>query len=92
MTTNGMQEAGIFWLGDPVSSWGSLILHSGEWRNRQTRWIQVPVSERMCGFKSRLAHRTLSPRAGFYPDQDLPSRMIPAITLMLRTAADASPR
>ena len=30
--------------------------HSGEWRNWQTRRIQVPVSERMCGFKSRLAH------------------------------------
>ncbi len=30
--------------------------HSGEWRNRQTRRIQVPVSERMWGFKSPLAH------------------------------------
>ena len=29
---------------------------SGEWRNRQTRRIQVPVSERMWGFKSPLAH------------------------------------
>ena len=25
----------------------------------QTRWLQVPVFERMCGFKSRLAHQTL---------------------------------
>src|SRR3954451_8400050 len=31
-------------------------LHSGEWRNRQTRWLQVPVSERTWGFKSPLAH------------------------------------
>ena len=31
--------------------------HSGEWRNWQTRRIQVPVSERMWGFKSPLAHR-----------------------------------
>ena len=30
--------------------------HSGEWRNRQTRWLQVPVFERMWGFKSPLAH------------------------------------
>jgi hypothetical protein len=30
--------------------------HSGEWRNWQTRRIQVPVSERMWGFKSPLAH------------------------------------
>ena len=29
---------------------------SGEWRNWQTRRIQVPVSERMWGFKSPLAH------------------------------------
>jgi hypothetical protein len=27
------------------------------WRNRQTRWIQVPVSERTWGFNSPLAHR-----------------------------------
>jgi hypothetical protein len=31
-------------------------LHSGEWRNWQTRRLQVPVSERMWGFKSPLAH------------------------------------
>ena len=30
--------------------------HPGEWRNWQTRRIQVPVSERMWGFKSPLAH------------------------------------
>ena len=29
----------------------------GEWRNWQTRRLQVPVSERMWGFKSPLAHR-----------------------------------
>ena len=33
-----------------------LTLHSGEWRNWQTRRIQVPVSVRMWGFKSPLAH------------------------------------
>ncbi len=27
------------------------------WRNRQTRWIQVPVPERAWGFNSPLAHR-----------------------------------
>ncbi len=31
-------------------------LHSGEWRNRQTRRLQVPVSFGMWGFKSPLAH------------------------------------
>ena len=30
--------------------------HSGEWRNWQTRWLQVPVSVRTWGFKSPLAH------------------------------------
>ena len=30
--------------------------HSGEWRNWQTRRIQVPVSARTWGFKSPLAH------------------------------------
>ena len=29
---------------------------SREWRNWQTRWLQVPVFERMWGFKSPLAH------------------------------------
>src|SRR5262249_24060058 len=33
-------------------------LHSGEWRNWQTRRLQVPVSERMWVFKSPLAHVT----------------------------------
>ena len=27
-----------------------------EWRNWQTRWLQVPVFERTWGFKSPLAH------------------------------------
>src|SRR5262245_26951644 len=31
--------------------------HSGEWRNWQTRRIQVPVFARTWGFKSPLAHR-----------------------------------
>jgi hypothetical protein len=30
--------------------------HSGEWRNWQTRWLQVPVAARSWGFKSPLAH------------------------------------
>src|SRR5438477_1042647 len=38
---------------------------SGEWRNWQTRRIQVPVSERMWGFKSPLAHeKACGPAAG----------------------------
>src|SRR5215207_6642729 len=33
---------------------------SGEWRNWQTRWLQVPVAARSWGFKSPLAHRVLA--------------------------------
>ena len=40
---------------------GKLIrgIHPGsrEWRNRQTRWLQVPVPERAWGFNSPLAHQ-----------------------------------
>src|SRR4029453_11941396 len=31
--------------------------YSGEWRNWQTRWLQVPVAARAWGFKSPLAHQ-----------------------------------
>src|ERR1035437_4774130 len=37
---------------------------SGEWRNWQTRRIQVPVSERMWGFKSPLAHPVVFTEVG----------------------------
>ena len=33
-----------------------IFLSSREWRNWQTRWLQVPVFERTWGFKSPLAH------------------------------------
>ncbi|CAD5989195.1 protein of unknown function [Agreia sp. COWG] len=33
-----------------------ISLSSREWRNWQTRWLQVPVLERAWGFKSPLAH------------------------------------
>lgn len=33
-----------------------LSAHLREWRNWQTRWLQVPVFERTWGFKSPLAH------------------------------------
>ena len=32
------------------------------WRNRQTRWIQVPVPERAWGFNSPLAHKSEAPQ------------------------------
>src|ERR1700730_12431497 len=51
--------------------------HPGEWRNWQTRRIQVPVSERMWGFKSPLAHyfyglklKTPSPATGVWTEPD----------------------
>ena len=40
---------------------------SGEWRNWQTRRIQVPVIARSWGFKSPLAHHLLQPFWGFGP-------------------------
>ena len=41
-------------------------LSSREWRNWQTRWLQVPVPERVWGFKSPLAHATeIAPDLGF---------------------------
>ena len=40
---------------------------SREWRNWQTRWLQVPVLERAWGFKSPLAHANeMAPDLGFY--------------------------
>ena len=38
--------------------YGASVSHddSREWRNWQTRWLQVPVLERAWGFKSPLAH------------------------------------
>ena len=43
---------------DARESWptGNRCLHSREWRNWQTRRIQVPVPARVWGFKSPLAH------------------------------------
>src|SRR3981189_1074356 len=40
------------------------LFHSGEWRNWQTRRIQVPVSERVWGFKSPLAHHETPGESG----------------------------
>lgn len=60
----------LLWSGSPVFNRGSVDVLSSiscrvsgdvwclrEWRNWQTRWLQVPVLERACGFKSRLAHQ-----------------------------------
>ena len=38
------------------------IENAREWWNWQTRWLQVPVLARACGFKSRLAHHLNIPR------------------------------
>ncbi len=49
-------------LGGHLGARGRLVssaIHSGEWRNRQTRWLQVPVAARSWGFKSPLAHEHL---------------------------------
>ncbi len=46
---------------------------SGEWRNRQTRWLQVPVRATSWGFKSPLAHHERAGQRGCAgaPDADL---------------------
>ena len=49
--------------------YGASVPHddSREWRNWQTRWLQVPVLERAWGFKSPLAHANeMAPYLGFY--------------------------
>ncbi len=38
----------------------NLARHSREWRNRQTRTVQVRVPERAWGFNSPLAHREIA--------------------------------
>lgn len=38
-------------------SFGSRASHLREWRNRQTRTVQVRVPERAWGFNSPLAHQ-----------------------------------
>src|ERR1035438_1252231 len=40
----------------------AIVSATGEWRNWQTRRIQVPVSARTWGFKSPLAHETVMSR------------------------------
>ena len=42
-----------------------------EWRNRQTRWLQVPVPERAWGFNSPLAHewKMVSDQEFYTPDR-----------------------
>ena len=57
MEATGIGETG--W-GDRQAGRYALPLHSGEWRNWQTRWLQVPVSVRTWGFKSPLAHSVVA--------------------------------
>ena len=64
-------------------------LHSGEWRNWQTRWLQVPVSVRTWGFKSPLAHHSSGcnpPVIGFEVDDG--SMHDPRTSPALRTLAE----
>ena len=52
---------------------GTLFFSSGEWRNWQTRRIQVPVIARSWGFKSPLAHQGFRPLRGLCPGVEKPS-------------------
>src|ERR1039458_1187214 len=45
---------------DPAPA--AIVSATGEWRNWQTRRIQVPVSARTWGFKSPLAHEIVMSR------------------------------
>ncbi len=61
---------------DVAVPWANVTRSQGEWRNRQTRRLQVPVSERMWGFKSPLAHQGKGPAAGRrYPFTDVVARV-----------------
>ena len=52
----------------------------------QTRWLQVPVFERMCGFKSRLAHQkwSICPSREFTADKSPNHLVIGAVFPDLR--------
>src|SRR5690606_27907692 len=45
----------------PVDLRATVARHSREWRNRQTRTVQVRVPERAWGFDSPLAHPMTKP-------------------------------
>ena len=49
-------------IGRASAPWGSLSSLLARVAERQTRWLQVPVSERAWGFKSPLAHQHRRPR------------------------------
>ena len=71
--------------------------HSGEWRNRQTRWLQVPVFERVWGFKSPLAHTRPLRKRGPLPFSRAQVRGASAVSLARRrphlgTRRSSSPR
>ena len=53
-------------LGYPGVIASTLVARVAKW---QTRWLQVPVPARACGFKSRLAHAMKTPVEilGFFP-------------------------
>ena len=63
--------------------------HSGEWRNWQTRRIQVPVSERMWGFKSPLAHQVVAGQRHTRDPRNRPSStgLLPERSELAQTAA-----
>ena len=60
-----LHPAGSFAGGSPPGTALSFMsCRSGEWRNWQTRWLQVPVAARSWGFKSPLAHHVFAGQAG----------------------------
>ncbi len=73
--------------------------HSGEWRNWQTRWLQVPVIARSWGFKSPLAHQMAPLRRGRFASGERscgtgrPWRStVPPVAASLRTSSPRTAR
>ena len=60
-------------VGDGRSGLLTLALPLGRVAEWQTRWLQVPVSERMWGFKSPLAHDESPAQQGFSSSPEVPT-------------------
>lgn len=57
------------------------VLRRARVAERQTRWLQVPVPARACGFKSRLAHRSLGITQGI--EEPGPEDGCPALRVLV---------
>jgi hypothetical protein len=68
--------------------WTIVAGFKGEWRNWQTRRLQVPVSEKMWGFKSPLAHHGVLAEPSRSVHETFPTR-VPRAVLKVQTSFNA---